>query len=348
LIIDIVIAALKYFRNLIGLQDEYHNRQIMQHHLFEPILNIIYETMPRDNLLNSACLELFEFIKRENVKALILHLVENYGERLREITYVDTFKNILLKHEQFTDPNVPDPSQQDNGLDSSFMTSDADTPNTRHVMINGGGTRWQGLKDVDAEEDAYFNTSDGEDEDEDELSRTPPLRRSPPLRRRPPVQNGASPTPKPLVDYGDDDEDLSPQPKRSKDDQSSSPSTTPSRSPATPSSTTPSSTPPPPALAEKRRREEDEDEDELGKLSTVTKRRNSSASDTSWDFIRKEELEADAGAEWHKVEKEKQHTPKHSTLRRKRSFEPKGGGSGSTRKISITLSGAAGKLRKDE
>lgn len=57
-------AALKYFRTCIGLHDEFHSRQITQHRLFDPILNILFETMPRDNLLNSACLELFEFIKR--------------------------------------------------------------------------------------------------------------------------------------------------------------------------------------------------------------------------------------------------------------------------------------------
>lgn len=37
---------------------------MIKNKLFEPILNIVIETMPRDNLLNSACLEFFEFIKR--------------------------------------------------------------------------------------------------------------------------------------------------------------------------------------------------------------------------------------------------------------------------------------------
>lgn len=37
---------------------------MVKNKLFEPILNIVIETMPRDNLLNSACLEFFEFIKR--------------------------------------------------------------------------------------------------------------------------------------------------------------------------------------------------------------------------------------------------------------------------------------------
>lgn len=37
---------------------------MIKNKLFGPILNIVIETMPRDNLLNSACLEFFEFIKR--------------------------------------------------------------------------------------------------------------------------------------------------------------------------------------------------------------------------------------------------------------------------------------------
>jgi len=164
--------------------------------------------MPRDNLLNSACLELFETIRRENVKPVILHLVENYRARLEAITYVDTFRNIVIRYEQLTHPAGPTHSQNNGELDSSFLTSDADTPHTRRVIVNGGGSRWQGLKDVDVDEEAYFNTSDGDDDDEDELSieggdrggmygRTKATRWA----------NGASPLTKPLVDYIDDDED---------------------------------------------------------------------------------------------------------------------------------------------
>lgn len=54
-----------------GLQDEFYIRHMIKNKLFEPILNIVIETMPRDNLLNSACLEFFEFIKR--VSAYLIH-----------------------------------------------------------------------------------------------------------------------------------------------------------------------------------------------------------------------------------------------------------------------------------
>jgi protein phosphatase-4 regulatory subunit 3 len=58
------LIALKFFRTCVGLQDEFYIRHMVKYKLFEPILNLVIETMPRDNLLNSACLEFFEFIRR--------------------------------------------------------------------------------------------------------------------------------------------------------------------------------------------------------------------------------------------------------------------------------------------
>ena len=94
-----ILAALKFFRNLIGLQDEFYNQQMTSGKLFEPILDLTMETMTRDNLLNSACLEFFEFISQGNIKNLISHLVENYREKMEAITYVETFQTFITKYD---------------------------------------------------------------------------------------------------------------------------------------------------------------------------------------------------------------------------------------------------------
>lgn len=101
------LTALKFFRTCVGLQDEFYIRHMIKFRLFEPILNLVVETMPKDNLLNSACLELFEFIKRENLKHIITHLVESYRRVMETITYVDTFKELIVKYEQLHDPTPP-------------------------------------------------------------------------------------------------------------------------------------------------------------------------------------------------------------------------------------------------
>lgn len=284
------LSAIKYFRSVIGIRDEFHERQIMQFKLFAPILDIIISTMPRDNLLNSAVLELFEFIRKESLKAVIYHLVEQYRERLSTITHVDIFQGIILRYDQYINP--PPEEQQSANADSSFMTSEADTPNTRNVTINGAGTRWQGLRDTNPDEEAYFDASD-EDDEEDELSRDQP---SP---HRTPNGLAASPIAKPLVDYGDDDDEpngsqgngalASP---LTKSDELPSPSPTSSPTPTTTPNTPLSSTSPPDASnaaqttpsrppPPKRLRPDDDDDDELQRLSSGVKRRNSSTSTAS-------------------------------------------------------------------
>jgi protein phosphatase-4 regulatory subunit 3 len=221
--------------------------------------------MPRDNLLNSACLELFEFVKRENIKIIVQHLVETYREKLQDITYVDTFQNLILRYDQMPEPVT---TQE---LDNSFTSVESDTPARPSGLVNGG--KWgQGLRDVDADEEAYFNTSD----DEDELAAPGK-----------PVLNGASPV-RPLVNYPDDDADEDdidmdiPVAMRNttatiqtKDESKSPKSTSAAGSP-------------PERISEKRRREEDEEDELLANISTTTapKRRASTSSNTSTPSLR--------------------------------------------------------------
>ncbi|KAF2277944.1 DUF625-domain-containing protein [Westerdykella ornata] len=176
------LGALKFFRACLNLNDDYLHRQMISQDVFEPILQIVFDTMPRDNLLNSACLEFFETIKRESVlKELLKHVVTTYRDRLEAITYVDTFKDLILRYEQRQEPV----STQE--VDHSFTSVESDTP-SRTVNIPSG-VRWgQALRDPDADEEAYFN---GSDEDDDGLPSGP-------------KSNGASPV-RPLVNYPDDD-----------------------------------------------------------------------------------------------------------------------------------------------
>ena len=221
--------------------------------------------MPRDNLLNSACLELFEFIKRENIKIIVQHLVETYREKLQDITYVETFKDLILRYNQMQEPVT---TQE---LDNSFTSVESDTPVRPSGLVNGG--KWgQGLRDVDADEEAYFNASD----DEDELAAPGKT-----------ILNGASPV-RALVNYPDDDAEeddvdmdiplamrnapLAAQPKEE----------------TKPSKTTSASGSPPERISEKRRREEDEEDELLANISTTTapKRRASTSSNTSTTSLR--------------------------------------------------------------
>ncbi|KAF1961675.1 DUF625-domain-containing protein [Byssothecium circinans] len=250
------LTALKYFRTVVGLHDHQHNEQIVRHGIFEPILKVLFETMPRDNLLNSVCLELFEFIKRDNIKPLVHHLVETYREQFQTITYVDTFQNLILRYDQMHEPVT---TQE---LDQSFTSVDSDTPGRPLGIANGG--KWgQGLKGLDPDEEAYFNGSDEEDDS--------------PAK----VINGASPV-KPLVNYSDDDEDddemdiLTSAPSESTHSTSTSTQTQ-----GSPTILKSSSASPPERISEKRRREEDEEDELLASLSSSGSKRRASLSSNS-------------------------------------------------------------------
>ncbi|KAB8067139.1 component of IIS longevity pathway SMK-1-domain-containing protein [Aspergillus leporis] len=266
------LIALKFFRTLISLQDTFYQALMTHNNTFGLILDIVYETMPRDNLLNSACLELFEFIKRENIKPIVLHVVEKYGEKLKNISYVSTFQDLIIRYEQMQGYGAE--------ADSTLYSQDEGTP-ARRAPPNG--QRWQGAREMDAAEEEYFNTSDDEEEWQHDNGANATMATQ--------MQNGAaSPVVKPLVDYPDDDDDddaMDTKPEGSEEqkqqqllqqeDTPGSDAGPAAEAPSTPVSSTVQT--PPERLSEKRRREE-EDDDELVKLSSGPKRRTSTSSNS--------------------------------------------------------------------
>ncbi|XP_029305154.1 serine/threonine-protein phosphatase 4 regulatory subunit 3B isoform X5 [Cottoperca gobio] len=99
----LALCALRFMRRIIGLKDEYYNRYIIKGNLFEPVINALLDNGTRYNLLNSAIIELFEFIKVEDVKSLIAHIVDNFYKALESIEYVQTFKGLKGRYEQEKD-----------------------------------------------------------------------------------------------------------------------------------------------------------------------------------------------------------------------------------------------------
>ncbi len=238
------------------MNDEFYVKHIAERHVLGPILDVLIRTLPRDNLLCSACLDLFELIKSQHVKDLIKHLAENHREKIASLAYMNTFAEIFNIYEQ---------SQgYANNVENYFIESEDEVG--RRPNNVGARSHMEQLT-VDPAEEEYWNTSDNEDENQ------------PGKGIETSAANGVT---KPLVDYAyDEGEDengdmvMSPtssEAEKSKENQD--PSSTYSSS-----STLSAATPPPERVSEKRRREQDED-DELDKL-ILHKRRNSSTSNNS-------------------------------------------------------------------
>lgn len=66
IIFIIVSGALRFMRKIIALKDEFYNRYIVKGNLFAPVIDAFIRNSGRYNLLDSAILEMFEFIKLVN------------------------------------------------------------------------------------------------------------------------------------------------------------------------------------------------------------------------------------------------------------------------------------------
>ncbi|ODQ70862.1 hypothetical protein LIPSTDRAFT_56782 [Lipomyces starkeyi NRRL Y-11557] len=147
------LAALRCFRQCLGTNDEFYYRFLIKKKLFSPVVDLLVEVGSRNNLLNSACLEFFEFIRARNMKTLVTHVVELYREQLEKLAFFETIRSLLLRYDQLHDDSMP--------------TSDIALADAKLTGIPGRGN---GLRDLASDEDEYFNTSDDE---EDQLLEEP-------------------------------------------------------------------------------------------------------------------------------------------------------------------------------
>ncbi|CAI5527351.1 unnamed protein product [Closterium sp. Naga37s-1] len=196
----LVVAAVRFLRSCISLKDDFYLRYLVKNRLFEPVIAAFRANGSRYNLLNSAVLDLVEFIRKENIKSLVTHLVETYGSWFDSVDYVDSFKLLRLKYEQNLESMRP-------AEEPSAAPAPSHLPRATAISVQSSG-------DSDEDEPAAQ-----EEEHDDSLpvldpSGTPPLPRHKSRSPSPPrtLANGVIPDPsrKPpfgLVDYDDEDDE---------------------------------------------------------------------------------------------------------------------------------------------
>ncbi|XP_031230871.1 protein PPP4R3C-like [Mastomys coucha] len=96
----LILCVVRFMRKMVDLKDENYNIYIIDKNLFEPVINAFVHNGHRYNMLNSAIIELFEFIRQENIKSLIANIVENFFIAFESIEYVQTFKGLKIKYEE--------------------------------------------------------------------------------------------------------------------------------------------------------------------------------------------------------------------------------------------------------
>lgn len=147
------LCALRFMRKIIALKDEFYNRYIIKGNLFCPVIDALVSNYDRYNLLNSAILEMFEFIKIEDIKSLCTHVVENFSPTLDKITYVQTFKALKMRYDQHQDRLKDRGGLENNGVPT---------------ILRQGNRYRRDERQLDEDEEMWFN--DDEDFDEESSS----------------------------------------------------------------------------------------------------------------------------------------------------------------------------------
>jgi hypothetical protein len=94
--------VIRFIRACIGLKDTFYNNNIIKSNIFDPIMQVWRENKNRYNLINSAIIEMLEFIRTEGIKGLLTHLVETYKADFESINYVETFPLMIKKYDQIS------------------------------------------------------------------------------------------------------------------------------------------------------------------------------------------------------------------------------------------------------
>jgi len=121
------LAALRFFRACIGRNDDFYNRYFVKNNIFKNLVILAKDVVGNENLLTSACLEFFEFIRVNNVKNVLDSLMSAHEQDMRELAERDdVFRGLISKWEQNHEPPPREASSSDlpeEQGDATFETS---------------------------------------------------------------------------------------------------------------------------------------------------------------------------------------------------------------------------------
>lgn len=188
----LVVAAVRFVRTILSRHDEHLINHFVKNNLLKPIVDAFVANGNRYNLLNSAVLELFEYIRKENLKSLVKYIVDSFWNQLVNFEYLASLHSFKVKYEQCLESS---------GTNNNFNSVDPRKRNDERAL--------------EKEEEDYFNDSDEED--------TASASHTQRTQAQPVLSNGVaasysslSPRSGGLVDYDDDedDEDYRPPPRK--------------------------------------------------------------------------------------------------------------------------------------
>lgn len=160
----LVLAALRFMRKIVGRNDDFYNRYIIKGDLFKPVVDQLFKSGSSYNLINSAILEMFEFVQQEKPRGLISYIVQQHFDVLDRIEYVKTFKKLKTTYDQQQDRSM---LNQLNSSRSSVGTSDTLSPYAGPNHRRFPNNHRRDNSSMDEEEEMWFDRDDNANDDEE-------------------------------------------------------------------------------------------------------------------------------------------------------------------------------------
>ncbi|KAF9990610.1 Platinum sensitivity protein [Mortierella antarctica] len=150
------LVALKFLRTCVGLKDEDYNDHLIELDVFTNVMDLFLATHNRNNLVNSVCLEFFDFIMMENIYSLGTHIIATSGKRLENVRCMAIFNQLTHCFKQSKDvPSAWADEQQhgdtleDEAVLSLEIATNTEKESNQNGMRDGYTARASSLTDAE-------------------------------------------------------------------------------------------------------------------------------------------------------------------------------------------------------
>ena len=112
----LVLAGLRFLRHCLAIKDDFYYRYLIKHNVFDALFALLGQDDTRYNMVNSAILDLLQYIKAENIKSLVSEVSQKFKDVFCHLGYVTTFQELVDCHAKNVDMTANfDPSLMSSG-----------------------------------------------------------------------------------------------------------------------------------------------------------------------------------------------------------------------------------------
>ena len=162
------LTGLRIFRATLSVEDEFYFRFFIQHRSFSALFSLYRASggADCDNLVTSAILEIFEFIRvpRDSFKALVRHLASVYRSDLESLGPACVFRGILETEDRF-DRESSIVSFTSSSSQTSLLQSDTEMSPRAKASIDEDEDYFSNVDEISAESEDLEILSDEKDYD---------------------------------------------------------------------------------------------------------------------------------------------------------------------------------------